>query len=113
MEVQRIIREDNLLENVSKQGALLEKLLKETLSYHPNVGEGRGLFWGLEFVKDKETKQPFDSKFKVAQRILDMTLSSSTKMTVYPGQGTVDGVSGDHLIIAPPYIVTKKMWSLL
>ncbi|KAK9769462.1 putative PLP-dependent transferase [Seiridium cardinale] len=110
LEVQRVIREDNLMENVSRQGDLLEKLLKDMLNYHPNVGDirGRGLFWGVEFVKDKATKEPFDHKVGVANKVRDMAMSPPYNMTVYPGSGTVDGLRGDHIIIAPPYIVTKE-----
>ncbi len=110
LEVQRIIREDKLMENVSKQGALLEELLKATLGNHPNVGDirGRGLFWGLEFVKNKATKEPFDPKLGVSQKIFDLAISPKYNMTVYPGTGTVDGVCGDHIILAPSYIITKK-----
>lgn len=110
LEVQRIIQEDKLLENVKKQGAYLEKILKDVLGDHPNVGDirGRGLFWGLEFVKNKATKEPFDPKLGIAQKILDTAVSPPFNMTVYPGSGTVDGVNGDHIILAPSFIVTKK-----
>jgi adenosylmethionine-8-amino-7-oxononanoate aminotransferase len=110
LEVQRIIRENKLLENVSKQGAYLEQRLNAVLGNHPNVGDirGKGLFWGLEFVKDRTTKEPFDPKLGVAQKILDLAISPPFNMTVYPGTGCVDGVRGDHIILAPSYIVTKK-----
>lgn len=110
LEVQRIIREDKLMENVSKQGTLLEKLLKAMLGSHPNVGDirGRGLFWGLEFVKDKATKEPFDPQLGVSQQIRDLAISPPFNMTVYPGTGTVNGVDGDHIILAPSYIITTK-----
>lgn len=77
---------------------------------HPNVGDirGKGLFLGIEFVEDKETKEPFDPKFGIAQKILDLAISPPYNMTVYPGTGTVDGVRGDHIIIAPSYPVTDK-----
>jgi adenosylmethionine-8-amino-7-oxononanoate aminotransferase len=109
LEVQRIFREQNILENVVTQGAYLEQRLKELLGNHPNVGDirGKGLFWGIEFVRDKETKEPFDPKLGIAQRVLDCAISSKYNMTVYPGGGTVDGISGDHIILAPPYIVTR------
>lgn len=109
LQVQRIIQEDNLLENVSKQGACLEKCLKAALSDHPMVGDirGRGLFWGIEFVKDKITKEPFDPQLGVAQKISALSISPKFNMTVYPGTGSADGVRGDHIIISPPYIVTE------
>lgn len=110
LEVLRIIRRNELMENVTKQGVYLEKGLRAVLSDHPNVGDirGKGLFWGIEFVKDKATKEPFDPKYGIAQKILDLAISPTFNMTVYPGTGSVDGVCGDHIIIAPPYIVTKK-----
>ncbi len=110
LEVQRINREDNLVENVRIQGAYLEKRLKFLLGDHPNVGDirGRGLFWGLEFVKDKTTKEPFDPKLGVAQKVHDTAISAPYNMTIYPGTGTVNGVSGDHVILAPTYVVTRE-----
>ena len=68
---------------------------------------GKGLFWGLEFVRDKMTKEPFDHRLCVAQRIHDLAMSPPHNMTFYPGNGTMDGVSGDHGILAPSYVVTK------
>lgn len=110
LEVQRILREENLLENVRIQGAYLETLLNSYLRHHPNVGDirGKGLFWGIEFVKDKETKSPFDPKLAVASRVQKLALSEPYNMTVYPGTGCADGMAGDHIILAPAYIITKK-----
>lgn len=110
LEVQRVLREDNLLENVSKQGAYLGQRLNALLSNHPNVGDirGKGLFWGLEFVKDKETKESFRPEDAVAQKIMELAISPPHNMTVYPGTGTEDGHRGDHIILAPSYIITKK-----
>ena len=59
-------------------------------------------------MKDKETKVPFDSKLCVSQRIVALAMSPEFNMTFYPCVGTVDGVNGDHIIIAPPFIVTKQ-----
>ncbi|RDL40520.1 PLP-dependent transferase [Venustampulla echinocandica] len=110
LEVQKIQREENLIKNVQVQGAYLEKRLKSLLGGHPNVGDirGKGLFWGLEFVKDKQTKEPFDTKLGVAQRVHDIAIAAPFNMTMYPGTGTVDGIAGDHVIIAPTYIVTRE-----
>jgi len=109
LEVQRIVREENLMENVRIQGEYLERLLKTYLGNHPNVGDirGRGLFWGLEFVKDKKTKAPFDPKLLVAQKIHNTAISAPFNMTMYPGTGTDDGIRGDHVILAPAYNITK------
>lgn len=110
LEVQKIQREENLMKNVRVQGAYLEERLKALLGDHPNVGDirGRGLFWGLEFVKDKKTKEPFDLKMGIAQKLSDTAISPLFNITLYPGTGTADGVKGDHVIIAPSYIVTRE-----
>ncbi|TVY84933.1 putative aminotransferase [Lachnellula suecica] len=109
LEVQKTIREQNLVQNVKTQGEYLEKRLKAVLGDHPNVGDirGRGLFWGLEFVKDKRTKEPFDPKLGIAQKLGTTAISAPYNMTMYPGTGTADGYVGDHIILAPTYIVTK------
>ena len=109
LKVQKIVREDKLIKNVSKRGALLEQLLKTALDNHPHVGDirGRGLFWGIEFVKNKQTKEPFDHEMKVAYGIKELAISNFN-IAVYPSTGCYDGVKGDVIILAPTYIVTKK-----
>ena len=113
LEVQKIIQDNNLLDNVSKQGIYLETRLKAVLGNHPNVGDirGRGLFWGIEFVKEKASKEPFDSN--IAYDIRDSFLSPPFNMTVYAGVGFVDGKRGDHIILAPPFTVKKKEVELI
>ena len=110
LKVQQFIKDNDLVSNVKKVGNYLGKELKTKLSDHPNVGDirGEGLFWSLEFVKDKETKEPFNSKLGVSRGIVDLAKSPEFNMTFYPGTGTVDGVNGDHIIIAPPFIVTEQ-----
>jgi adenosylmethionine-8-amino-7-oxononanoate aminotransferase len=106
--VQRIIKRDNLLENVRTQGAYLSSLLHKRLDSHPYVGDirGMGLFWGIEFVQNKESKDPFDLKLNIAKRI-HVTGLSKWSMSFYPSQGTADGIRGDHIIIAPAYNITS------
>jgi len=115
LEVQTIVREDNLVANVVIQGAHLEKELKRLLGNHPNVGDirGKGLFWGLEFVKDKATKEPFDPKAGIAQKIHSAAMSEPYNMLLYPGTGTVDGYRGDHVILSPSYLITKEEIDLI
>lgn len=110
LEVQKVVRELKLVENARVMGAYLEQRLKALLADHPNVGDirGKGLFWGLEMVKDKKTKEPFDPKLRVAQKLHDTAISPPYNMTIYPGTGTVDGISGDHVILAPAFIITKE-----
>lgn len=108
--VQRIIRRDNLLPNVVKQGAYLAQLLRQKIGSHPHVGDirGKGLFWGVEFVRDEETKVPFPRAWNVAGRVLDVALKEPFNITFYPGQGTADGREGDHIIVSPAYTVMKE-----
>ncbi|KAF3481059.1 aminotransferase [Arthroderma uncinatum] len=108
--VQKVIKEENLLENVREMGALLEARLREYLDDHPNVGNirGKGLFWGVEFVKDKVTKEPFDPKLAVNMKVQALALDPKYSFSIYGGAGTKDGISGDHALLAPPYNSTKE-----
>ena len=65
-----------------------------------------GLFAGIEFVQDKESKEPFDPKIRYNGRVVDQCFKNG--LLVYPGSGTVDGVKGDHIQVAPPLVVSKK-----
>ncbi|KAI0423724.1 exocyst complex protein exo70 [Xylaria sp. FL1042] len=109
LEVQKIIREDNLVQNVSKMGRLLSERLKDLLMSHPNVADirGSGLFWGVEFVADKTTNKPFPSSLGVASGIAGLGLTEPYCIAVYPSSGTADGINGDHVIISPPYNISS------
>jgi adenosylmethionine-8-amino-7-oxononanoate aminotransferase len=106
VEVQKIIREEDLLSNVRIQGDTLRRHLQERFSNHPHVGDirGRGLFYALEFLADRSRRQPFDPKLQVSERVRAHALSNG--LAIYPGVGTVDGYTGDHVLLAPPYNVT-------
>jgi adenosylmethionine-8-amino-7-oxononanoate aminotransferase len=106
LEVQRIIREDDLLTNIRAQGARLEAALVERFGNHRHVGDvrGRGLFWALEFVADRATKQVFDPALKLNDLVKHEALARG--LAIYPMGGTIDGKQGDHVIVAPPYIAT-------
>jgi adenosylmethionine-8-amino-7-oxononanoate aminotransferase len=103
--VQRVIRRDNLLDNVRKQGAYLSRRLNERFGNHPFVGDvrGRGLFQGLELVADRDRKAPFDAQRKVHARVKREAMARG--LMVYPTGGNVDGISGDNVLLAPPFIV--------
>lgn len=107
LQVLKIINDDDLMSNVNEQGKLLEKMLKETFSIHPNVGDirGRGLFWAIEFVEDKITKKAFPPEKGVANAIVS-SAHERYCMSFYSGPG--DGVRADFLIIAPSYIISDK-----
>lgn len=106
--VLKVIEEDQLLGKVRAQGKKLEKMLRDTFDDHPNIGDirGRGLFWGLEIVKDKKTKEPFPAELNLAGKIKSDILENG--MLSYPSQGCVDGKNGDHILLAPPYTVTGE-----
>jgi len=103
--VQRVIRRDNLLANVREQGARLSRRLNERFGNHPFVGDvrGRGLFQGIEIVADRGTKEPFDPARKIHARI--KTEAMARGLMVYPMGGTVDSMRGDHVLLAPPFIL--------
>ncbi|SOC28327.1 aspartate aminotransferase family protein [Thalassospira xiamenensis] len=104
---QRTIRERDLLANVVKQGELLADGLRERFGQHPFVGDirGRGLFRGVELVADRETKDPFDPSRKINTKIKKAAFARG--LMAYPMGGTIDGVRGDHVLFAPPFIVTE------
>jgi adenosylmethionine-8-amino-7-oxononanoate aminotransferase len=102
--LQEIERHD-LLSNVNAMGGQLMAALEARFGQHPNVGDirGRGLFLGVELVQDKDTKEPFDPALKLHADLKKRALSGG--LMVYPMGGTVDGQAGDHVLMAPPYII--------
>jgi adenosylmethionine-8-amino-7-oxononanoate aminotransferase len=106
--VQEVIRRDNLLENVRSMGAHLSRRLNERFGNHHHVGDirGRGLLQGLELVADRGSKEPFDPALKLHARIKREAMARG--LMVYPMGGTIDGRRGDHVLIAPPFIVTES-----
>jgi hypothetical protein len=103
--VQRVMRRDNLLANVRSQGAHLARRLKERFGNHPFVGDvrGRGLFQGIELVADRGSKEPFDPKLRLHARVRREAMARG--LLVYPMGGSADGIRGDHVLIAPPFII--------
>ncbi|CAM3647945.1 aspartate aminotransferase family protein [Castellaniella denitrificans] len=104
--VQRVIRRDGLLANVLARGEQLRARLREVFADHPNVGDvrGRGLFVGVEFVRDRADKSVLDPALKTHARLKRQAMENGLMM--YPMGGTVDGVHGDHVLLAPPFICT-------
>jgi adenosylmethionine-8-amino-7-oxononanoate aminotransferase len=111
--VQEAIVEEQLLGRVRLQGARLQELLSERLGAHPHVGDirGRGLLLGLELVADRATKRPFPPKRRLHARVKSEAMARG--LICYPNAGTIDGVSGDHILLAPPYIVTDAELELI
>jgi adenosylmethionine-8-amino-7-oxononanoate aminotransferase len=106
--VQEVIREEGLLDNVKAMGRRLEERLGERLGNHRHVGDirGRGLFWAVELVRDRAGKAVFDPALKVNERVKQEAFARG--LACYPMGGTIDGRRGDHVILAPPYIVTPE-----
>ncbi len=105
--VQKRLHEDGLLKKVTPMGEMLEKKLRRAFADHPHVGDirGRGLFWGLELVAERATKAPFDPKLRVHARVKREAMQAG--LMCYPMGGTLDGVRGDHVLLAPPFIVEE------
>ncbi|KAF9735873.1 hypothetical protein PMIN02_011660 [Paraphaeosphaeria minitans] len=108
-EVQQVIRDEGLVENCRKMGEYLGERLRARLGAHPNVGDirGRGLAWAIELVKDRQTKEPFPVKQKVAPTIHAAGLQKF-EIALLPGGGVVDGANGDLIVLAPAYDINHE-----
>ena len=105
--VQRVIRDQNLLERVRRVGTQLRQRLEDVFGQHPNVGDirGRGMFLGLELVADRNTKAPLDPGLRTWDKVRRAGFEEG--LICYPGGGCIDGVKGDHVIISPPFTLTS------
>ncbi len=103
--VQRTIRRDGLLLNVRRQGEHLARRLAERFGNCRHVGDvrGRGLFQAIELVRDRNSKEPFAPEHKLHARIKAEAMARG--LMAYPMGGTIDGARGDHVLLAPPFIV--------
>jgi adenosylmethionine-8-amino-7-oxononanoate aminotransferase len=101
------IDQHDLLHRVRERGLDLAAQLGSQFSNHPHVGDirGRGLFQAIELVADKSSKRPFEQDLKVSAKIKAHAFSLG--LLCYPASGTADGVQGDHVLLAPPYIIEK------
>ena len=106
--VQKKIKTLDLVRKVKMSGAKLFGDLKDAFGEHPYIGDirGRGLFIGIELVSDRLTKKPFSSSLKINSQVRRVAMEYG--LICYPGGGTVDGLNGDHILIAPPYIIEEK-----
>ena len=102
------VERDRLLENVRLQGTRLRASLVERFGGHEHVGDirGRGLFLALELVEDRGARRPFPRSRKLAESI--RTAAMARGLICYPSSGTADGENGDHVLLAPPYIVNDR-----
>jgi adenosylmethionine-8-amino-7-oxononanoate aminotransferase len=100
-----VVRRRRLVRRARALGVTLEKILRAVAARHPIVGDvrGMGLFWGLEFVRDRRSREPFDPALKVARQV--GAEAKKRGLLLYPGSGGADGVRGDHVIVAPPLTI--------
>jgi adenosylmethionine-8-amino-7-oxononanoate aminotransferase len=105
--VQSVLDNQNLLDNVVARGEQLRSLLRETFENHPHVGDirGRGLFVGIELVKDRTTKEPPPGELGLPSWLKNRAMEEG--LVCYPGGGTVDGKNGAHVLLAPPFIYSE------
>ncbi|MFI4980931.1 MAG: aminotransferase class III-fold pyridoxal phosphate-dependent enzyme, partial [Nevskiales bacterium] len=103
--VLRTIEQEDLLANVRRRGTELRSALDHRFGQHPHIGEvrGVGLFQALEVVADRGTKAPFPRSLRVAETLKQAAMDNG--LICYPSAGAADGVSGDHVLLAPPYII--------
>jgi len=104
--LRKLLRE-RLVERSAIQGEILRDALNARFGQHPHIGDlrGRGLFLGLEIVEDRETKRPFAPERTIAARLKSAAFANG--LICYPASGTRDGRNGDHILLAPPFIITE------
>jgi adenosylmethionine-8-amino-7-oxononanoate aminotransferase len=106
--VQDVIEREGLIANVVRQGGRLGELLGARFAAHPHVGDirGRGLFWAIELVADRASRQPFAAGLRLHACIKERAMADG--LICYPSGGTADGVAGDHVLVAPPFTVGES-----
>lgn len=105
LEVQRVLRREHLVEASHVQGQALRRKLLAAFGTHAYVGDirGRGLFQAIELVADRDHKRPFAPQLQLNARIREQAMARG--LMVYAMGGTIDGQQGDHILLAPPFIV--------
>ena len=103
-----VLIDQNLLSDVRPKGDALENLLHSKFNQHPHIGDirGRGLFRAIELVNDRNTKAPFDPELKIAAKI--KKFAQNNGLLCYPMSGTIDGKLGDHVLLAPPFVISNN-----
>ena len=111
--VVEIMARPGLMDNVNAMGQRLQDGLEAALGQHPHVGDirGRGLFRGIELVADRGSKAVLDPTLKTHAKIKKAAMARG--LMSYPMGGTIDGVRGDHILLAPPYIISAEEVDLI
>lgn len=104
---QKVLREEDLMSNVLRRGKSIRNGLRQAFADSPHVGDirGRGLFIGVEFVRDRDSKAPFEPGRKIHNQVQKAAFESG--LMCYGMGGTVDGQRGDHVLLAPPYNLSE------
>jgi adenosylmethionine-8-amino-7-oxononanoate aminotransferase len=103
----------DLIARAAALGIFLGQKLHQSMSNQSSVGDvrGLGLMWAVEFVADRETRDPYPREMHFADRVCARCMERG--VLFYPGHGSVDGVRGDHLMVAPPYVVTEEQIDII
>jgi adenosylmethionine-8-amino-7-oxononanoate aminotransferase len=111
--VQETIEREHLLANVGARGRSLAARLQERFADHPHVGDirGRGLLQAIELVHERSTKSPFEPSLQLHARVKREGMARG--LMTYPMGGTIDGGAGDHVLLAPPFIVQEAHLEML
>ncbi len=104
----RYLQEHRLVEAAAARGTMLGQRLREALGELSCVGDvrGIGMMWGIEFVADRRSKEPFAARRQFSRRVCDLAFERG--LIVYHGAGSVDGAAGDHLMVAPPFVISEE-----
>ena len=102
-----IIEKEGLVERSARSGEYLHQQAREKLSHHATVGDirGKGMLLGIELVKDKKTREPFDPALLASSRVHQRAMENGCM--VYPVSGVIQGVGGDEIMMAPPFTITN------
>ena len=100
------LTDGGLADRAKIMGDKFEDALRTAFAQHPHIGDirGRGLFRGLEIVEDRDSKKPFDPSLAINKKLKAACFEAG--LICYPMGGTIDGKKGDHVLLAPPFIVT-------
>jgi adenosylmethionine-8-amino-7-oxononanoate aminotransferase len=106
--VLEIMEREHLVERAAELGARLGSQIKEELSGHPMVGDirGAGMFWGIELVRDRATRTPYDPALRVTGKVLAAALEHG--LFVYPSIGMAGKAGGDGVMVTPPFIINDE-----
>ncbi|KAJ2984021.1 hypothetical protein NQ176_g275 [Zarea fungicola] len=111
--VQRVIQSHGCLAHCKRLGDKMETKLRSSFIPLEFVGDirGRGLFWAIEFVADKQTKRPFPVNFAFGAKLRQFAHKAG--VAILAGSGTVDGRQGDHIMLAPPLVITEEQLNFM